>query len=66
MPLSPLEPLDGGVDRLAVSARTFKEPVLAPASSPAPVLPGVSSSGASSRFPIRVTSSSECDCGKEH
>ena len=48
--LMPLRPLEP-LEVTSVPAQTFKAPV--PAVSP-------------SKFPIRITSSSECDCGKEH
>jgi hypothetical protein len=66
MPLSPLVPLSES-SLMPVTPRTSYRPTPAPLI-PAASVPAAAAAQPASRFqlPIRITSSLECDCGKDH
>jgi len=75
LPLEPLQPVSSAVHSAVIpstyrqpvpipaSRTTFKEPALAP---PVPIAKPASAPGERPLSPVRITSSSACDCGKEH
>jgi len=70
MPLRPLTPIPATVysaplSQSAAPRTTFKEPAVAPALAPPVPIQQSAPAPQKSSF-IRITSSSECDCGKEH